>query len=101
MLAMFRERGISCPAIEAKLFGGADMFTNEPKRKADGYRATVGKLNIAKAKELLAAEGIRIMAADVGGGQGRKILFRPHTGEVYLQRMNRIVDREAGGDSVP
>jgi len=101
MLAMFRERGISCAAIEAKVFGGADMFPNEPERKGEGYRATVGRLNVVKAEELLCAEGIRIIAADVGGWQGRKILFRPNTGEVFLQRMNKMVDRDAGSDMVP
>jgi chemotaxis protein CheD len=101
MLAMFRERGISCSLIESKIFGGADMFPNEPERKREGYRFSVGQLNIAKAEEMLATEGIRIIAADVGGGQGRKILFRPHTGEVFLQRMNRMVDRETWGGSVP
>jgi chemotaxis protein CheD len=100
MLAMFRERGIACALIEAKIFGGADMFPNESERKGESYRATVGGLNIAKAKEMLDAEGIPIIAADVGGWQGRKILFRPHTGEVFLQRMNRMVDLEAGGESV-
>jgi chemotaxis protein CheD len=101
MLAMFRERGISCTGIEAKVFGGADMFPCEPERKGEDYRATVGRLNIAKTEELLVTEGIRIMAADVGGKRGRKILFRPHTGEVFLQRVNRIVDRGAGGGLGP
>jgi chemotaxis protein CheD len=98
MLAMFRERGISCATIEAKVFGGADMFPNEPAISGKSSRATVGRMNIAKAKELLAAEGIRIIAADVGGWQGRKILFRPNTGEVFLQRMNRKIDWDAWSD---
>jgi chemotaxis protein CheD len=94
MLAMFTERGISRAAIEAKVFGGADMFPNEPARKDASYKA-VGRMNIAKAEELLGEEGIRIIAADVGGVQGRKILFRPNTGEVFLQRMNKMVVRYA------
>jgi len=107
MLAMFRERGIPCTGIEAKVFGGADMFPDEPERKGDDCRngeagrATVGRLNIAKAEEILGAEGIRIIAADVGGVQGRKILFRPDSGEVFLRRLNRMAGREAGVDMAP
>lgn len=89
MLALYRERGISRVVIEAKVFGGADMFSPEPDRSCGRCRVSVGRQNITKAKEMLAAEGIRIIAADVGGCQGRKILFRPHTGEVFLQRMNK------------
>jgi len=83
------------------------MFPDEPERKGadcrngEAGRATVGRLNIAKAEEILGAEGIRIIAADVGGVQGRKILFRPDSGEVFLRRLNRMAGREAGVDMAP
>lgn len=85
MMAACREHGIPLSAIEAKVFGGADMFFFG---KGDG-RATVGRQNCEKALELLAAEGVRVVAVDMGGGVGRKVYFSTHTGEVYLKRLGK------------
>jgi chemotaxis protein CheD len=65
------------------MFGGADMFGVR-----DGS-ATVGRQNIDKAVELMAAVGLRLVASDVGGPRGRKIFFNTSTGEVLLRRLSR------------
>jgi chemotaxis protein CheD len=101
MLAAFRERGIPSAVIEAKLFGGADMFAGETYQNGKAGRGTVGRQNVARAKEILAVEGVRLVAIDVGGLQGRKILFRPHTGEVFLKRLDGGACREAWVDTSP
>jgi chemotaxis protein CheD len=91
MLDVFRRRGILPCEVEAKLFGGADMFyVGHDGDVADG-RNTVGRQNVAMAEEVLAAEGVRVSASDVGGLQGRKILFSTRTGEVFLRRVSRMV----------
>ncbi|HEY6872316.1 MAG TPA: chemotaxis protein CheD [Geobacteraceae bacterium] len=100
MLTDFRGRGIPVAGIEAKLFGGADMFPGEPDRDGKGGRGTVGGQNVAMAENLLGGAGIRVAIADVGGVQGRKILFRPDTGEVFLRRLDRMAPG-GRGETVP
>lgn len=91
MLAEFGRRGIHRGALEAKIFGGAEMFGFN-----DGGRG-VGKQNIAMARKILEAEGIQVTASDLGGMEGRKIFFCPHTGEVFLKRLDRMAYRQARG----
>lgn len=98
MMDALRERGILCREIEAKVFGGADMFSVGPEGRWPDGRPTVGRQNIEKAGEILEAEGVRIAVGDVGGLQGRKVIFSPHTGEVFLKRLNRM---KAGMDEWP
>jgi chemotaxis protein CheD len=90
MIEAFRERGVPLGSIEAKLFGGSDMFRIAVK--ADG-RNSVGRQNVDRARELLESKGINVVAADVGGVCGRKILFSTETGEVFLRRLNSIASR--------
>ena len=104
MIELFRDRGVPCSGIEAKVFGGADMFRSG---SGEDERVTVGRQNVAMANRILEAEGVRIAAFDVGGRQGRKIFFYPHTGDVYLRRLNgtafrqaSLVQRPAGGASL-
>ncbi|UFS71322.1 chemotaxis protein CheD [Geomonas sp. RF6] len=84
MLKGLQTRGVCRGEIEAKIFGGSDMFDAR-----DGGIGTVGTQNIAKALEVLEGEGIRIVSSDVGGPRGRKIFFYTHTGEVLLKRLRR------------
>ena len=83
MAKQFDALGVLRGEIKVKLFGGADMFT--PK---DGGRASasVGRQNIETAMKVIMDEGLTLVASDVGGVRGRKILFYAHTGEVLLKR---------------
>ncbi len=83
MLEEFRRRRVARSEIVVKLFGGADMF--EPGKASTS--GTVGRQNIAAARNLLEGQGLTISASDVGGGSGRKIVFCSRTGDVYLKRM--------------
>jgi chemotaxis protein CheD len=85
MLDAFDRLGIARNEIEAKLFGGSDMFPVLHPTKIN----TVGRQNIAMAQQLLQEEGLIPRVADVGGGLGRKLVFYPHTGEVFLKRLRR------------
>ena len=91
MIDRFREYGIGGSEIEAKVFGGSDMY--DP-RVSGGGRATVGSMNIAAAQRILGAENIKIVSSDTGGRQGRKIIFHPHTGDVFLKRVRRAESRQ-------
>ncbi len=84
MIEKFRRFGIGISEIDAKVFGGADMFD---VREIGGVAKTVGFQNITTALRVMQQEGIRVVARDVGGTHGRKILFYPHTGEVLMKRV--------------
>jgi len=84
MLRAFDKYGIPPGEIETKCFGGADMFVRK-SQKPDIF--TVGRQNILMAEKIIASEGLKLRAKDVGGVQGRKLLFYTHTGEVLLKRL--------------
>jgi chemotaxis protein CheD len=77
--------GINRSGIEVKMFGGSDMFGVQSGRRSK----TVGRENIRIAQKTLKAKGLRIAAFDIGGNQGRKIVFFAHTGDVFLKRINK------------
>jgi chemotaxis protein CheD len=85
MVSLFDQQQVSRGEIEVKCFGGADMFTKTIEQAG----VSVGRQNIASAERVLASEGLRLQASDVGGILGRKIFFYTHTGDVLLKRLRR------------
>jgi len=86
MLAFFARHQIKPCDLVTKVFGGADMFSQFATRAS---ARTVGAQNISMALDTLRDLGIYPSALDIGGQQGRKLLFFSHTGEVYLKRVER------------
>jgi chemotaxis protein CheD len=71
--------GVRRQDIACKIFGGANaMFQHE---------ISVGPKNVQAAFETLAGFPLRITATNVGGNQGRKLLFITHTGEVFIKQL--------------
>lgn len=64
--------------LAAKLAGGASMFGSVVDNG-------LGERNAAAVKERLRHHSIRVVAEDVGGQKGRKMLLDPETGEVEVQ----------------
>ncbi len=87
MVKLFDMRGVKRSEIEVKCFGAADMFSRSSDKAGP---VAVGRQNVHTAEETLLSEGLRILKMDVGGLQGRKILFYTDTGEVLLKRLNKI-----------
>jgi chemotaxis protein CheD len=86
MMKYFRQRYVEPDEIVAKLFGGSDMFTLiDP----DSKDRTIGAQNIRTALDSLRIAGLEPAALDVGGRQGRKLIFYTHTGEVFIKRVSR------------
>lgn len=77
MLQRMESQGARREDLEAKLIGGANMFSS--------LNSDIGRDNVLSAKEKLKAEGIRIVGECVGGSQGRSIEFSPVTGVVTVK----------------
>jgi len=84
MAGQFNKYGSKHDDIEIKLFGGADMLQ---LKHNNSTAIAVGKQNIRTALQTIKTEGLRLLLSDVGGTQGRKILFNTYTGEVMLKRL--------------
>lgn len=70
--------------IEVKLFGGANVL---PVLAARAAKPTIGALNSRVALEVLAAEGLRVTASDLGGRCGRTLHFHTDSGAVLVRRL--------------
>jgi len=73
--------GCSHKHIKAKVFGGASVLDNINEH------LNVGEKNIVIAQELLKEFGIKTIATDVGGLQGRKLKFNTQTGVVLIKKI--------------
>ena len=70
------------PNLRAKIFGGAALF-----QKRHHYGASLGAKNVAAALSLMKEAGIPVIAQDVGGHQGRRIIFNTDDGSAWSQRI--------------
>jgi len=68
--------------LEAKVFGGATVIA---ALAANRDRILLGDSNARCAFDLLAQAGIPIIASDVGGRRGRKIIFRTDDGAALMK----------------
>ncbi|HUP03564.1 MAG TPA: chemotaxis protein CheD [Bryobacteraceae bacterium] len=84
LIQKFESMGALRRELEVKLFGGADVLAVPDAR---GGKPTVGALNCRAALAVLEEAGIPVAAADLGGLQGRTILFDTATGEVLVRRL--------------
>jgi len=74
--------GSSRQNLQAKLFGGACVLGAFRDR-----RTHLGMKNVQMAMDLLREEGIPVIAEDVGGEQGRKVIFQTHDGAAWVRRL--------------
>jgi len=66
--------------LQAKVFGGACMVD-----AFHGRQERLGTKNADLALRILREEGIRVVADDVGGRRGRKVIFHTDTGVVLVR----------------
>ena len=67
--------------LTAKIFGGGHVLS------FDSQGPSVPENNIKFVKAFLNMEGIRIIGQDLGGRQGRKVLFFTQNGDVYARKL--------------
>lgn len=77
----FREKGINFKTAKFMLFGGGDVMHS----LSTGSRESIGFQNINMVKKLIVDEGISLHGEDIGGSNGRKLIFLPRAGKVYLE----------------
>jgi chemotaxis protein CheD len=88
--AMVKElgnRGAECSRMEAKIVGGARMFSFAGRDPI----ADIGERNVAAAKHALREKRIRIVAEDTNGNYGRSIEFCCSSGRVKVKSLNKGV----------
>jgi len=71
--------------LVVKVFGGASGIMTAGR----GNLYDIGGRNVRAVREGLVARGVRIAKTDVGGEQGRKLMFLTHTGDVWVKRLNK------------
>jgi len=77
MLDKLREHGARTENLEAKLIGGANMFS--------AFESNIGKDNVSSAKKKLKEKNIPVVGECVGGSQGRSVEFSVATGIVTVK----------------
>ena len=82
LIKRMKRLGMKPESASAKIFGGARTFA----RASIGL---IGEQNVAIARDFLRQQGIRVVAEDVGGDRGRRILFQTGTGRVLVQRIGK------------
>jgi chemotaxis protein CheD len=70
--------------LVVKLFGGAQVLGCGQNI---GAMKSIGEQNVIQAKKILEVLNLSITNADIGGKQGRKLLFSIKTGDVYLRKL--------------
>ncbi len=80
----FNEKGVNFKTAKFMLFGGGDVINS----LSSGVRASIGCQNINMAKRLIEEEGVSLHGEDTGGKNGRKLIFIPQTGKVYIEYLN-------------
>lgn len=84
MCEHYTQAGLKAEQVEVKLFGGGNVIS-----MAEGSISErgIGSSNVRRAREILRAAGFTIRASNVGGTDGRKILFNTATGEVMHKHL--------------
>jgi len=82
LLASLEKAGVPAGSLQAKIFGGASVLdSNVPAREALGAR------NAELARVLLNLAGIPVVAEDIGGTRGRKLIFRTGDGAAWVRKL--------------
>lgn len=76
-------RGAIKSRIKVAMAGGAQLFNFQ----GSDQRLDVGRRNTEAVKKLLAESKLRVVAEDVGGKQGRTLIFDASTGRINVRKV--------------
>jgi chemotaxis protein CheD len=78
MLKLLSQAGVPSSGLLAKLAGGANMFGHSGPLQ-------IGAANGDAVARALAGAGIRVVAQDIGGKQGRRVSLNCSTGDMAIE----------------
>lgn len=81
LLSEIRHKGARIANLQAKLAGGAQMFSGYNEK----FELDIGKRNAIMAKQTLQSLGINILAEELGGNRGRTMILDTVTGQVFIR----------------
>ncbi|MCX7822275.1 MAG: chemotaxis protein CheD [Syntrophobacterales bacterium] len=84
LVKFFREDGSEIKDLEAQIIGGATPID------ASEDHISIARGNVFIARKILRRYGIPIVAEDVGGTKGRKVVFNTFTSEIAIVHVDRI-----------
>ena len=82
--------GVKKNDLEVKVFGGGKMLTSLTGNDA-GKEINIGRRNVETALKVIQELGLSIAATDVGGTWGRKLMYYPHRGDVWVKKIVRTL----------
>lgn len=82
LLEELERTGADLDSVEAKIAGGSAMLDFSDRG------AGIGERNVDRARSVLAAHDIPIVAEDVGGDHGRSVRLEGETGNYVVKRAN-------------
>ncbi len=89
LIRMMRNEGSKIKHLKAQIIGGA----YNPEISSQN----IGRENIHIARQVLRQHRVAVISEDVGGQQGRKVVFNTHVNELAVMK----VDRLRAGDWFP
>jgi chemotaxis protein CheD len=81
LLREIRRRGGKSANLQAKLAGGAQMFSGSNAK----FELDIGKRNATAARQTLQSLGIKILAEELGGNRGRTMILDTVNGQVFIR----------------
>ena len=95
MMEDIKALGVPGSRIEAKVFGGAEMFHR------DGGEVRVARIvgdgNMVAARRFLESERVQVVSECVGGNMGRKVIFNTATGVALVRRFSHSLKVSPSG----
>ena len=85
LVRLLEKQGCSKLRMEAKIAGGAQMFSFQNKNEMLG----IGAKNVEASKKALRLMGIRLVAEDCGDNYGRTVIFEPETGKYEIRAVGK------------
>ena len=96
MLETLDKIGVPRRELVVKMFGGSSGIA---VRGMEYSSYDIGRRNAEMAKKLLKFNRLDITVKDIGGNQGRKLMFHTQTGEIWIKRLRQVSFENIGNGS--
>lgn len=87
MLESMDKIGVPRRELTIKMFGGS---TGIAVRGMENSSYDIGRRNVEMARKMLRFARLDVQVEDVGGSQGRKLMFHTQTGEVWVKKLKKM-----------